>query len=110
MSVSHFICCVGNASSTDFTVATQQIELTRSNSPSVQVTLSADAVALEPVETFRLTLEGTVTLQSGWFFIDTVDVTIEDQDGEINLYVHSLTTHLYHHSITCVQSNSKSSK
>ena len=86
MSVPHFIEHAGNVSSTDFSVATQQIELRRSNRPFVQVTLSADAVALEPDETFRLTLEGIVTPQSGQFFINTIDVTIEDRDGEINLY------------------------
>ncbi len=47
----------------------------------VPVIFSVDGVALEEDETYEIRLETTTNFGSNQFLIDTVSITIVDQDG-----------------------------
>ena len=54
-----------------------------SGTASLQVTFHVDGVALEPDETFQLRLTTNPVLPADVFFVDTLDVTIQDPDSKI---------------------------
>ena len=69
----------------DYTVSPQQLTVKANTVPSiVEVDTYMDAVALEPDEYFKLKLEVVGTPEPG-FFIDTINLTIIDTDGELIL-------------------------
>ena len=69
----------------DFEVNSAQVTFNAANS-FANVTLNQDKVALEPNETFILELNPTVEVNPLFFFIDTINITIVDSDGEIQCY------------------------
>ena len=73
-------------SSSDFTVVPTSFDLITTQAPeTILVEFRVDSVALEPDETFRLTLSTGSGLPSGpnIFIDDTADFTIIDGDGMI---------------------------
>ncbi len=73
----------GEGSGGDFFIDTLSARITPSTGDSLQVTFRVDSVALEPDETFqlRLTTTAAIPTDENYFFVDTVNVTIQDPDG-----------------------------
>ncbi len=80
----------GTASSADFTVNTAVVNLQRNApiSPTVQVTFNVDGIALEKDETFQIQLQSDQNLdsQNNFFFINTVTLTILDEDSMLSYH------------------------
>ena len=76
----------GVGSQFDYTVNTMQARAlwTATTPDNVVVTFRVDAIAQEPNETFTLTLMPLVqpTVREGFFFLDTSQVTIVDNDSK----------------------------
>ena len=76
---------VGEGSRFDYTVNTARVRATANGQiANVVLTFRVDTVALEPNETFTLTLNPLIALnpREGLFFRDTIEVTIIDSDSK----------------------------
>ena len=76
---------VGEGSQFDYTVNTLRVRaLANGRIQNVVFTFRVDSIALEPNETFTLTLNPLVapTPRDGLFFQNTIEVTIIDSDGK----------------------------
>ena len=79
-------CHVGEGSQFDYTVNTARVRALSSGAiGNVVLTFRVDAVAQEPKETFTLTLDPLVFVsphRRGFFFRNTIEVTIIDSDSK----------------------------
>ena len=76
---------VGEGSQFDYSVGTLRVRaLANGQIQNIVLTFRVDTIALEPNETFTLTLNPLVvpTPREGLFFQNTIDVTIIDSDGK----------------------------
>ncbi len=67
----------------DFFIDDLSARITPTTADSLQVTFRVDGVALEPDETFQLRLitDAAVPTDENYFFVDTLNVIIQDPDG-----------------------------
>ncbi len=74
----------GEGSGGDFFIDTLDARITPKTGDSLQVTFRVDGVALEPDETFqlRLTTDAPVPPDENYFFVDTLNVIIQDPEGK----------------------------
>ncbi len=74
----------GEGSGGDFFIDALDARITPTTDDSLQVTFRVDGVALEPDETFqlRLTTDATIPTDANYFFVDTLNVNIQDPDGD----------------------------
>ena len=74
----------GRGAGHDYTLTNSMVYITRTRIDSATVIIRLDNIALEQNETFQLRLEAK-SLPSGHnFFIDTLDVVIQDSDCKGN--------------------------
>ena len=79
-------CCPiveGREQTDDFFIDDTSLTVRGSGTASLQVTFRVDGVALETNETFQLRLTTNPVLPADVFFVDTVNVTIQDPDSKI---------------------------
>ncbi len=74
----------GEGSEGDFVIDTLEARITPSTWDSLQVTFRVDGVALESDETvqLRLSTDDPVPTGENYFFVDTLNVTIQDPEGK----------------------------
>ncbi len=73
----------GDENQGDFFIDTLEARITSTTGDSLQVTFRFDGVVMEPDETFqlRLTTNDPVPTNENYFFVNTLNVTIQDPDG-----------------------------
>ncbi len=67
----------------DFFIDDKSVTIRQNTGTSLHVTFVADRVALEPDETFQLRLSSNPPPPAGSFFLNNLDVTIQDPDGKV---------------------------
>ncbi len=73
----------GEGSGGDFFIDALDARIKPTTEDSLQVTFQLDGVALEPDEIFqlRLTTYAAIPTDANYFFVDTLNVIIQDPDG-----------------------------
>ncbi len=76
----------GEGNGGDFFIDDLDARITPTTDDSLQVTFRFDGVVMEPDETFqlRLTTDAALPTDENYFFVDTLNGTIQDPDGRLH--------------------------